>query len=127
MTQVRLACLLSTFVAGRGRLLKSYTSTARARSPATPTFSRSRPLGCRLLWPFRTLNPAGEHLKIPTAEPSSGRALSPEDHKIALYVADKFKAKGLQDGDRVEYRALLNKPIKIVIEAFDEHGKQIYV
>jgi N-acetylated-alpha-linked acidic dipeptidase len=65
---------------------------------------------------------AGEHLKILTAEPHW--ASSPEDYKTAVYVADKFKAAGLQT-EIVPYRVYLNKPVKILIEAFDEHGKKI--
>ena len=65
---------------------------------------------------------AGEHLRILTAEPHW--ASSPEDYKTALYVADKFKAAGLQT-TIVPYSVLLNKPVKILIEAFDEHGKKL--
>jgi N-acetylated-alpha-linked acidic dipeptidase len=65
---------------------------------------------------------AGEHLKTLTAEPHW--ASSPEDYKTAVYVADKFKAAGLQT-EIVPYRVWLNKPVKILIEAFDEHGKKI--
>jgi N-acetylated-alpha-linked acidic dipeptidase len=66
---------------------------------------------------------AGQHLKILTAEPHW--ASSPEDYKTALYVADKFKAAGLQT-EIVPYRVLLNKPVKILIEAFDVNGKKIF-
>ena len=65
---------------------------------------------------------AGEHLKILTAEPHW--ASSPEDYKTALYVADKFKAAGL-DTQIVPYDVLLNKPIKISIEAFDANGDKL--
>jgi N-acetylated-alpha-linked acidic dipeptidase len=58
---------------------------------------------------------AAEHLKILTAEPHW--ASSPEDYKTALYVADKFKAAGLQT-EIVPYSVWLNKPTKIEIEAF---------
>ena len=65
---------------------------------------------------------AGEHLRILTAEPHW--ASSPEDYKTAEYVAAKFKAAGLQT-EIVPYRVWLNKPGKILIEAFDEHGKKL--
>jgi N-acetylated-alpha-linked acidic dipeptidase len=65
---------------------------------------------------------AGEELKILTAEPHW--ASSPEDYKTALYVESKFKAAGL-DTKIETYRVLLNKPIKIQIEAFDAHGKKL--
>jgi N-acetylated-alpha-linked acidic dipeptidase len=65
---------------------------------------------------------AGEHLKILTAEPHW--ASSPEDHKTALYVAEKFKAAGLHT-DIQEFRVWINKPVKIEIEAFDAKGKKL--
>jgi N-acetylated-alpha-linked acidic dipeptidase len=65
---------------------------------------------------------AGEHLKTLTAAPHW--ASSPEDYATAVYVADKFKAAGLHT-DIVPYKVLLNKPIKIEIEAFDADGKKL--
>ncbi len=65
---------------------------------------------------------AGQHLKTLTAEPHW--ASSPEDYKTAEYVAAKFKAAGL-DTKIVPYSVLMNKPIKIAIQAFDGSGKQV--
>jgi N-acetylated-alpha-linked acidic dipeptidase len=65
---------------------------------------------------------AGQHLKALTAEPHW--ASSPEDYKTALYVADKFKAAGLQT-EIVPFSVWLNKPAKIEITAFDSSGKQL--
>src|SRR5271156_807532 len=65
---------------------------------------------------------AGEHLKTLTAAPHW--ASSPADYATAVYVADKFKAAGLHT-DIVPYKVLLNKPIKIEIEAFDADGKKL--
>ncbi|MGH7223260.1 MAG: M28 family metallopeptidase [Gemmataceae bacterium] len=65
---------------------------------------------------------AGEELKILTAAPHW--ASSPEDFATAQYVAAKFKADGL-DVQIVPFRVLLNKPIKIQIEAFNAEGKQL--
>jgi N-acetylated-alpha-linked acidic dipeptidase len=65
---------------------------------------------------------AGQHLKTLTSAPHW--ASSPEDYATALYVAEKFKAAGL-DTQIVPYKVLLNKPIKIVIEAFDANGNQL--
>jgi N-acetylated-alpha-linked acidic dipeptidase len=65
---------------------------------------------------------AGEHLKTLTAEPHW--ASSPEDYKTALYVADKFKAAGLQT-EIVPFSVWLNKPVKIEISAFDVAGKKL--
>ena len=65
---------------------------------------------------------AGQHLKILTAEPHW--ASSPEDYKTAQYVDSKFKAAGL-DSQIVEYRVMLNKPVSILVEAFDASGKKL--
>ncbi len=65
---------------------------------------------------------AGEHLKKLTAEPHW--ASSPEDYKTAEYVASKFREAGLHT-DIVPYKVLLNKPVKIQIEAFTADGKKL--
>ncbi len=65
---------------------------------------------------------AGEHLKTLTAAPHW--ASSPEDYATAVYVADKFKAAGLET-EIVPYKVLLNKPVKILIEAFDASGSKL--
>jgi N-acetylated-alpha-linked acidic dipeptidase len=65
---------------------------------------------------------AGQHLKTLTSAPHW--ASSPEDYATAVYVADKFKAAGLET-EIVPYKVLLNKPIKIVIEAFDTTGSRL--
>jgi N-acetylated-alpha-linked acidic dipeptidase len=63
---------------------------------------------------------AGQHLKTLTAEPHM--AATPEDHKTAEYVAEKFRAAGL-DTEIVPYRVLLNWPKVVRIEAWDANGK----
>jgi len=64
---------------------------------------------------------AGQHLKILTSAPHW--ASSPEDYKTAQYVAERFKAAGLET-EIVPYKVLLNKPVSISIEAFDaQHNK----
>jgi N-acetylated-alpha-linked acidic dipeptidase len=65
---------------------------------------------------------AGEHLKTLTAEPHI--ASSPEDHKTAEYVAEKFRAAGLET-EIVPYRVLMNQPKAVKVEAFDAAGKQL--
>ena len=65
---------------------------------------------------------AGEELKILTAAPHW--ASSPEDHATALYVAEKFRAAGLQTTIQ-PFRVWLNKPVTIEIEAFDANGKKL--
>jgi N-acetylated-alpha-linked acidic dipeptidase len=63
---------------------------------------------------------AGQHLKTLTAEPHI--ASSPEDRKTAEYVAEKFRAAGLET-EIVPYRVLMNQPKMERIEAFDANGK----
>jgi N-acetylated-alpha-linked acidic dipeptidase len=63
---------------------------------------------------------AGQHLKTLTAEPHL--ASTPEDHKTAEYVAEKFRAAGLET-EIVPYRVLLNQPKMVRMEAFDGSGK----
>ncbi|HTV15817.1 MAG TPA: M28 family metallopeptidase [Acidobacteriaceae bacterium] len=65
---------------------------------------------------------AGEELKILTAEPHI--AASPEDHKTAEYVASKFREAGL-DTSIEEYKAWLNLPTEVRVQAWDANGKLI--
>jgi N-acetylated-alpha-linked acidic dipeptidase len=65
---------------------------------------------------------AGQHLKTLTAEPHI--ASSPEDRKTAEYVAEKFRAAGL-DTEIVPYRVLMNQPKVVHFEAFDAAGKSL--
>ena len=63
---------------------------------------------------------AGQHLKILTAEPHL--AATPEDRKTAEYVAQKFRAAGL-DTEIVPYRVLINYPKTVRVAAYDSSGK----
>ena len=63
---------------------------------------------------------AGRHLRILTAEPHL--AATPEDRKTAEYVAQKFRAAGL-DTEIVPYRVLINYPKTVRVEAWDPNGK----
>ncbi len=65
---------------------------------------------------------AGEELKTLTAEPHI--ASSPEDHKTAEYVAEKFRADGFET-EIVPYRVLMNQPKAVKVEAYDAAGKLI--
>jgi N-acetylated-alpha-linked acidic dipeptidase len=65
---------------------------------------------------------AGQHLKILTAEPHM--AATPEDRKTADYVAQKFRAAGL-DTEIVPYRVLLNQPKAVRVEAYDAAGRRL--
>jgi N-acetylated-alpha-linked acidic dipeptidase len=62
---------------------------------------------------------AGQELKALTASPHI--ASSPEDHETALYVAQKFKAAGLETSI-VPYRVLMNQPRKVSFEARSDDG-----
>jgi len=63
---------------------------------------------------------AGEDLKILTAAPHV--AGSKEDHDLAEFVAEKFRAAGLET-TIVEYLAWLNLPKEIYVEATTADGK----
>jgi N-acetylated-alpha-linked acidic dipeptidase len=63
---------------------------------------------------------AGEELKTLTAVPHV--AASKEDYDTAVYVADKFKAAGLET-TIVPYKAWLNLPESVHVEATDSTGK----
>ena len=65
---------------------------------------------------------AGEELKTLTAAPHV--AGTPEDHATAEYVAEKFRAAGL-DTEIVPYRVLLDYPKTVKVEAFSANGKQL--
>jgi N-acetylated-alpha-linked acidic dipeptidase len=63
---------------------------------------------------------AGEELKTLTAEPHL--ASTPQDRKTAEYVAEKFRAAGLET-EIVPYRVLMNQPKQIKVEAFGANGQ----
>jgi N-acetylated-alpha-linked acidic dipeptidase len=65
---------------------------------------------------------AGQELKILTAEPHL--SATPEDYKTAQYVAQKFRAAGL-DTEIVPYRVLLNWPRKVQVTATAADGHQL--
>ena len=62
---------------------------------------------------------AGEELKTLTAVPHV--AASKEDYNTAIYVANKFKAAGLETAI-VPYKAWLNLPVSVHVEATDNSG-----
>ncbi len=63
---------------------------------------------------------AGAELKTLTATPHL--AATPEDRKTADYVAQKFRAAGL-DTEIVPYRVLLNQPKVVRVEAYNAAGQ----
>src|SRR5947209_1147918 len=65
---------------------------------------------------------AGEELKTLTAEPHI--ASSPADRKTAEYVAQKFRAAGLET-EIVPYRVLLNQPRTVKVEAFNAASESL--
>ena len=67
-------------------------------------------------------NLARQHLKALTSAPHW--ASSPEDYATAQYVAEHFKAAGLQT-EIVPYSVLLTTSLSTQVEAFDGGGKKI--
>ncbi len=65
---------------------------------------------------------AGAELKTLTAVPHI--AASPEDHQMALYMAEKFRAAGMAT-QIVPYRVLLNWPELVRVVAYDSSGKTL--
>jgi N-acetylated-alpha-linked acidic dipeptidase len=63
---------------------------------------------------------AGQHLKALTAEPHMAGTTG--DHRTAEYVAQKFRAAGL-DTEIIPYRVLLNYPVAERVEAWDAEGR----
>jgi N-acetylated-alpha-linked acidic dipeptidase len=107
--------------------LPLFTAPAHGQETASPTVFGYRDFTQQAKWDAAFLavpdaKLAGEHLKILTAEPHW--ASSPEDYKTAQYVAEKFKAAGLET-TIVPFRVLLNKPVSIQIEAFDGDGRKL--
>ena len=98
---------------------------AQAAAPASvfgyKTFDREQSVEERFL-AVPNASMAGLELKTLTAAPHM--AATPEDHKTAEYVAEKFRAAGLET-EIVPYRVLLNWPKAVKVEAWDESGKQL--
>ncbi len=117
-----MVCLLGVFVSA------SFAQSATQTFPAPPTtvfgyedFSAQAKWDAAFMAvPDAKL--AGMHLKELTKAPHW--ASSPEDYETAKYVAAKFKEAGLET-EIVPYKVLLNKPVKILIEAFDASGKKL--
>jgi N-acetylated-alpha-linked acidic dipeptidase len=101
--------------------------TAAATQPATPSvfgyadFSRQARVESKFL-AVPDAKAAGEDLKTLTAEPHM--AGTPEDHKTAEFVAQKFRAAGLET-EIVPYKVLINQPKVVKVEAFTADGKPL--
>ncbi len=101
-------------------------TVAPAQTPATPTALlgfRDFAAQARIDRDFLAVPDAklaGEELKTLTAAPHI--AGSKEDYSTAVYVADKFKAAGL-DTKITPYKVWLNLPREIKLEARDASGK----
>lgn len=65
---------------------------------------------------------AGEDLKVLTEAPHV--AATPEDWKTAEYVAQEFRAAGLET-EIVPYRVLMNRPKVVRVEAWDRSGNPL--
>ena len=117
MVRKPFACLLLLLLAPAA--LPAQSAGAAAPQAAPPTVfgygdftAESRIEGTFLAVPDAQL--AGRHLKILTAEPHL--ASTPEDRKTADYVAQKFRAAGLET-EIVPYRVLMNQPKVVRVEA----------
>ncbi len=122
MNSTRLACLLPVLLYPTAALLsQSPVPTQPAQVFGYRDFAAQAKWDA-LFMAVPDAKLAGQHLKTLTAEPHW--ASSPEDYKTVLYVAEKFKAAGLET-KIVPYSVLLNKPIKIEIEAFGGSGKKL--
>ncbi|MGA8939040.1 MAG: M28 family metallopeptidase [Acidobacteriaceae bacterium] len=115
------AWALSLFV-----IAVAFHGVSRAQAPASHVFGYSD-FSQQAKWDHEFMGVpsaklAGEELKTLTIAPHW--ASSPEDHTTALYVAEKFRAAGLHTVIQ-PFRVLLNKPVKIEIEAFDASGKKL--
>ncbi|MGA9071944.1 MAG: M28 family metallopeptidase [Terracidiphilus sp.] len=105
--------------------LFSFSSLAQAPNAAAPTVFGYRDFTAQakleeqfLAVPDAKL--AGQHLKTLTSEPHL--ASTPGDRKTAEYVAQKFRAAGL-DTEIVPFRVLMNQPVQGRVEAYDSSGK----
>ena len=99
-------------------------SSAEATAPAAfgyVDFSKESAIETKFL-DVPSAKLAGEELKTLTTAPHL--ASTPEDHKTAEYVAEKFRAAGLET-EIVPYRVLLNQPKVVRVEAFDAEGKPL--
>jgi N-acetylated-alpha-linked acidic dipeptidase len=115
---------------GPALLLISFSLTAQAQTPpitlSQPVFgysdftAQAKIDADFLAVPDAKL--AGQHLKILTTKPHM--ASTPEDLETARYVAQKFKAAGLET-EIVPYRVLLNLPRKVSFEARTDDGAVI--
>ena len=106
-----------------GCLLAILPMAAWAQSAPSQLFGFSNPTAqARLDEQFLAVPDArlaGQELKILTAEPHI--ASSPEDYKTAQYVAEKFRAAGLET-EIVPYRVLMNQPRKVEFQATSDDG-----
>jgi N-acetylated-alpha-linked acidic dipeptidase len=121
---LKLACLLFLTVLPASTQPVSITDGKQAANPAVFGYrdftQQAKWDAAFLAVPDAAL--AGQHLKTLTSAPHW--ASSPEDYATALYVADKFKAAGLQT-EIVPYKVLLNKPVSLLVEAFDSDGNKL--
>src|SRR6202041_3233536 len=101
-------------------LVPDPNSTRSAAQAAAPSefgyadFSKEAALETKFL-DVPSAKLAGEELKTLTAEPHM--AATPEDHKTAEYVAEKFRAAGLET-EIVPFRVLLNQPKVVTVQAY---------
>ncbi|HUB00702.1 MAG TPA: M28 family metallopeptidase [Terracidiphilus sp.] len=117
--------LMAAAVLGLG--LQAAIGLGAGQEPGTQTVFGYRDFGpeAKLESAFLAVpNPqaAGQDLKILTEAPHV--AATPEDHKTALFVAEKFRAAGL-DTEIVPYRVLINYPKTVSVTAYAPDGHQL--
>jgi N-acetylated-alpha-linked acidic dipeptidase len=120
--RVALAVLLvSSVLVPNTITAQSSTSTGKEQVFGYADFSKEAAIEQKFL-AVPNAKLAGEELKTLTAEPHM--ASTPEDRKTADFVAQKFRAAGLET-EIVPYRVLMNQPKVVKVEAFDAAGKPL--
>lgn len=120
MTRSRLALLFPSLLLCGFALLGAQAGPESQAFPGYRDFSAEQAKIDQQFLAVPDAKLAGEELKTLTAEPHV--AATPEDHKTAEYVASKFREAGLETSI-VPYRAWLNTPKEVSVEAWNEEGK----
>ncbi|HEX3660191.1 MAG TPA: M28 family metallopeptidase [Acidobacteriaceae bacterium] len=116
----RVSILLASLLLGSLALMGAQTASDARSLFGYKDFSAEQAKTDQAFLAVPSAQLAGEELKTLTAEPHI--AASPEDYKTAQYVASKFKEAGL-DTQIVPYKAWLNMPKEVKVQAWDSAGK----
>ncbi len=118
LTRISSYCLLLALVSG-AQVSDAGQHAAPAKVFGYKDFSQESAIEARFL-AVPSARLAGAELKTLTAEPHM--AATPGDRETAEYVAQMFRAAGLET-EIVPYRVLLNQPKAVHVEAWDAAGK----